>query len=222
MANKHTNSVIYLYDERGKLIGHKLLNEAYAIAKKNGFELSRKEGEKNAKYLSYMLSDPKQAVKKDDEFTVPDMAQLMESPSEDKKVFTIKDTKRLTVKTNISDHDIQTKCNKVQKWIDDMCEVKVLVSGGYNGASVEALDHIFNLFKKHLPTARFLQRVVKNQQLKFTISPDPKLLKEDLLKSSTESCVNSKQEPEMESDSIDPQELEAEVEKMLRAKPNKK
>lgn len=243
---KKVAAQIMLLDKNGNVMGHKRLQEAYAIAENKGMILMKKKGDHSAKYEEYILVDPADVVKEDngedngthepmknkegstssrDKFYDP-QSKSWRKKSETKTtpgVFKINEIKRLTVKPNISEHDVQVKCSQILKWIGEMNEVKVLVSGG-SQASNQMLENIYNEFQKNLPSVRFLQKSLKNSILKFTLSPDPKLYKEGKLISQpeiTDGKSHSKTEILPPSEDIDPKELEAEIEKILEEK-NKK
>jgi translation initiation factor IF-3 len=141
-----------LFDVNGKLIGVRTVAEAEAMAKKENYLLSRKTDETDFKYKNLILIDPKRSL--------------------DKKKSIVKgsrELKKVTLGANIENHDIITKAKQIKKFLASGQDVQVLVFGQ---TTKERLEEIYTEFEKLFKKLRFVQKVVKANNLKFTILHD--------------------------------------------------
>ena len=205
------SSEIFLYDDSGKSMGKKSLIDAEKLAKTMGMNLviSRLNIHRH-KIPTYIL----------EKIGVDDMKPIS---SEDKSKEGIKKQpmkftglKKTVINGSIGDHDLITKEKTLRKWLDNLFEVSVIVRGG---GSKENIETLCKKIEAKFVDYRILQKQIKPNGAKFTLSPDPKKL--DLYSSNKAASANDKHH---DIDSyVDPSELnDDELNEMINEKLHKK
>ncbi|XP_057658265.1 translation initiation factor IF-3 [Diorhabda carinulata] len=92
----------------------------------------------------------------------------------------VKAEKVLIINHNIYEHDLQVHLKKINKWIDKLHEVRVVINGDSN--NMEKAESVYANIEKALSTgnSRILQKRTKGSDIKFQILP-PKKNKDDNL-----------------------------------------
>lgn len=154
-SNKSTADLIILLGQDDSVIGIKTKTDAAELAKKKNMSLVRLENQTTyKKYPVYQLLR---------------RARLIEAEGkvQQKEKF---EEKRLTLSHKISNHDLQVKISNVEKWLKKNCHIKILVSGEIGKEQI--LEELYRKIESHFgSSARLLQKVVKNGNMKFTILP---------------------------------------------------
>lgn len=177
--------MILLKDVDGKILGAKTKAEAEVMARKSHYELVLEKDGHGVKYPNYILVDPKTATKMADQEITASSPGKVEKPVNPK--IKISEVKRMAVKSNISDHDIEIKCNHIMKWVASMCEVRIVITG----KTKPLMETIYAKFESKLTDTRLLQKVVKERDIKFICTPDPKKLDKYLLISANSTSASA-------------------------------
>lgn len=106
------------------------------------------------------------------EYHAEDLKQRELKKKEKQNSF-IKGEKVLMLNANISEHDLQTNCRKIEKWIDKLYEIKVVISGATGSDKAENVYNSIELSMKD--KARLLQKRQKGTDIKFQILPNRNL-----------------------------------------------
>lgn len=151
-----TSEQIILLGHDETVLGIKTISEAKLLANKKDMKLIKvdKDSTQYKKYPVYQLAKKGQILK-------------VKSDTQNNT----RDLKRITLSYRISDHDLNVKFKNIEKWLKKGgCEIFVVITGeeGKEKSMEELYKKIENNFKN---STKFVQKIVKNQFLKFKIIP---------------------------------------------------
>ncbi|XP_053205080.1 uncharacterized protein LOC128389504 [Panonychus citri] len=172
-SKTQSSETIRLYDENGKVIGHKTKQEAETIAKKNGFALVAMEILGKPKFPEYQLKPRHKAFSMEDETkddTTIKSTDNQNAKESKKTPNTSKDIKRITFETSIASNDLKIKMDQINRWIDKGKEIHITIAGSRSVPLDTFSSRISPMFSKDV---RFLVNKQKGNNIKMIVDKKP-------------------------------------------------
>ncbi|KAF8794251.1 hypothetical protein HNY73_002248 [Argiope bruennichi] len=121
-----TVELVTLVDTNDKILGLKPKPETEKLARKLNLMLERVDDPKYGKvYPAYKLMTKEEILKTES------------------KASTARALKKLPISCRISDHDLKTKVQTIQKWITKNCEVHVAITGNQETAAFIVMSDFY-------------------------------------------------------------------------------
>ncbi|GBM90409.1 hypothetical protein AVEN_151896-1 [Araneus ventricosus] len=151
-----TVELVTLVDTNDKILGLKPKPETEKLARKLNLLLERVDDPKYGKiYPAYKLMTKDELLKAET------------------KTSTARTLKKLPINCRISEHDLKTKVQTIQKWLTKNCEVHVAITG--NQESAASIKATFESMQGQLKdVSRIIDVRQKEHALKFIVLP-PKI-----------------------------------------------